>query len=76
MKMASDKLSVNNVLVLEIDNKGLLFKKDFYNKEHMNKISFTELETKDNLTKKSFVYEFLSSMRHKINDPLGKRRQP
>ena len=75
IKLGKRKLIVNNVLILEIDNKGLLVKKDFYNKQDMNKISFTEQDTQINYSKRSFVYDFLSSMRQKINDPLGKRKK-
>ena len=64
---------VNNVLMLEIDYKGLLAKKEFFNMSDMNKIKFSESETDSVYSKRSFVYDFLSSMRQKINDPLGVR---
>ena len=41
----------------------------------MKKIKFLEDETEHSFSKKSFVYEFLSSMRKKINDPLGVRKK-
>jgi hypothetical protein len=41
----------------------------------MNKIKFSKQETENVYTKDSFVYDFLSSMRQKINDPLGKRKK-
>ena len=75
IKLGKNKLIVNNVLILEIDNKGLLVKKDFYNKQDMNKISFNEQDTQINYSKRSFVYDFLSSMRQKVQDPLGKRKK-
>ena len=65
----------NNVLILEIDNKGLLVKKDFFNIDDMNKLKFSEQDTKITYSKKSFVYDFLSSIRQKVNDPLGKRKK-
>ena len=74
-KLAKEKIIVNNVLVLEIDNFGLLVNKDFYNKDKMNDLDFSKDETKSIVSKKSFVYEFLSSMRQKLNDPLGKRKK-
>ena len=66
-------LIVNNVLVLEINNRGLLVKKDFYNIDDMKKIKISKDQTTVTYTKRSFVYDFLASMRQKINDPLGKR---
>ncbi|MDC3039936.1 outer membrane protein assembly factor BamE [Candidatus Pelagibacter sp.] len=73
-KLGKKKLIKNDVLVLEIDNKGTLLTKKFYNKEDMNNINFDENITGMNYTKKSFIYNFLSSVRQKIDDPLGKKR--
>ena len=73
--LGKKKLYKNNVLVLEIDNKGLLVKKDFFDIDDMNKLEFSEDKTTVQYTKNSFVYDFLSSMRQKVNDPLGKRKK-
>ena len=69
------KTYVNNVLLLEIDSKGLLVKKDFLDMKDMKKIKFSDDKTENTFAKKSFVYDFLSSMRQKINDPLGVRKK-
>ena len=69
------ELIVNNVLVLEIDERGLLAKVDFFNKDDMKKIKFDKDKTNIVYGKKSFVYDFLASMRQKINDPLGVRKK-
>ena len=69
------ELVVNNVLVLEIDDLGLLAKIDFYDINDMNKINFDKDLTEVRYSKRSFVYDFLSSMRQKINDPLGVRKK-
>jgi outer membrane protein assembly factor BamE (lipoprotein component of BamABCDE complex) len=74
-KLAKEKILVNNVLVLEIDSYGLLVKKEFYNMEKMNDLDFSKRKTEIIYTKKSFVYDFMSSMRRKLNDPLGKRKK-
>ena len=73
-KLGKKKLLINDVLVLEIDNNGILLSKKLYNMEDMQKIEFDENETAINYTKKSFVYSFMSSLRQKIDDPLGKKR--
>ena len=65
----------NNVLVVELDVYGILKKKDFYDLTKMNEIKFSKKTTNIDYKKASFVYDFLSSMRQKINDPLGKRRK-
>ena len=76
LKLGGEKLIVNNVLFLEIDNKGLLIKKNFYDINEMNEAKLSELSTEAKYSKRSFIYDFLSSMRQKINDPLGKRKKP
>ena len=67
------KIFKNNVLVLEVDSYGILKKKEFYNKDDMENIKLVEATTKSGFQRNSFSYDFMSSMRQKINDPLGKR---
>ena len=67
------KIYKNDVLVLEINKMGILKKKDFYNKDDMEKIKIVDGTTSSGFKRKSFIYDFMSSMRQKINDPLGKR---
>ena len=74
-KLSKQIIMTNNVLVVEIDDYGILKKKDFYDLTKMNKIKFSKKITSVDYSKDSFVYDFLSSMRQKINDPLGKRRK-
>ena len=63
----------NNVLVLEINDYGILEKKEFYNKDDMNKLKISQNITEKELKKNSFIYNFMSSLRQKVNDPLGVR---
>ena len=63
----------NNVLVLEINNKGILKKKDFYNKDDMKNLKIVQSTTQSGFRKNSFIYDFMSSMRQKLNDPLEQR---
>ena len=67
------KIFKNDVLVLEISNYGILKKKEFYNINDMENIKIVEATTKEGFRKNSFIYDFMSSMRQKINDPLGQR---
>ena len=75
IKLSKQIITTNNVLVVEIDSYGILKKKDFYDLTKMNEIQFSKDTTSVDYSKNSFVYDFLSSMRQKINDPLGKRRK-
>ena len=65
----------NDVLILEIDSRGILLSKKFNNISDMKEIQFSDDETKKLSKKNDFIYSFLSSLRQKINDPLGKRKK-
>ena len=67
------KIFKNDVLVLEIDSYGILKKKEFYNMDDMNNIKIVKDTTSASFTRNSFIYDFMSSMRQKVNDPLGVR---
>ena len=67
------KIFKNDILVLEIDDYGILRKKEFYNKDDMNNIKVVEATTEGGFKRNSFIYDFMSSMKQKINDPLGQR---
>ena len=67
------KIFKNDVLVLQINNYGILEKKEFYNKDDMENIKIVEATTEAGFKRNTFIYDFMSSMRQKINDPLGQR---
>ena len=73
-KLGKKKLIQNNVLILEIDMSGVLLSKKFYDKDDMNSLDFDKAVTNIKYSKKSFILNFLSSVRQKIDDPLGKKR--
>ena len=63
----------NDVLILEIDDFGILKKKEMVNLDEMNDLTVAKEITQSEYTKNSFIYDFMSSMRQKLNDPLGQR---
>jgi len=75
LKLGKQIIMTNNVLIVELDSYGILEKKVFYDLTKMNALKFSKNTTDIDYSKQSFVYDFLSSMRQKINDPLGKRRK-
>ena len=74
-KFGNERIIVNNVLLLEVNNMGLLASKEFLDLTKMQDLKFAKQTTKSQYKKKTFLYDFLSSMRQKINDPLGKRKR-
>ena len=65
-KLGRNYLKKNNVLVLDFDKYGILKKKEFYNKEKMNKINFAKNITRNEFHRENFIYSFLSSVRQKM----------
>jgi len=65
-KLGQHVLKENNILVLNFDKYGVLKDLDFLNKENINKISFSEKETTNELAQKSFVEKFLQSIKQKM----------
>ena len=67
------KIYQNDVLILKINNYGILIDKKFLNKDDMKNIKITKEITGQKFKKNSLIYNLMSSMRQKINDPLGVR---
>ena len=67
-KLGKEITISSNVLVLEIDKKGLLKNKKFYNIDDQNKIIFSDDKTLMS-DKDSFVYGVISSLKQKIDNP-------
>ena len=65
-KLGQNILKTNNVLVLKFDKYGILKNKDFYDKNSKNKLKFSAKETTNEITQKSFVEKFLTSIREKM----------
>ena len=67
IKLGKEKVLINNVLILELDKYGVLIKKQIKTLDNMNTIKFSSNKTENNYQKQSFIYDFLSGMRQKIN---------
>ena len=65
------QLIENNVLVIKFDKFGIVEKKEFYNKDDMIKIAYTDKKTKNPVSRESFVTKFLQSVKQKM---YGKRK--
>jgi len=65
-KLGKNVLKENNILVLNFNKYGILEDKKFLDKNDLNKISFSQEITTNDLAKKSFVEKFLNSIKSKI----------
>ena len=73
-RLGSKKIVKNNVVILEIDNKGILKKKEIYDLNKMNKYKFSENTTQNSYEKNSYIYGVLTSLREKINAPAKRKK--
>ena len=71
MNFGDMNLLENNVLVINFNNYGIVINKEFYSKEDMKKIKYSEMKTENPVSKQSFVSSFLQSVRQKM---YGKRK--
>ena len=65
-KLGQNILKENNILVLKFNKYGVIKEKTLLNKDSKNKILFSQNETKNELSQKSFIERFLSSVRTKM----------
>ena len=61
----------NNVLVIKFDKYGVVKNTEFFSKEDMKKIKYSEMKTENPVSKQSVVAAFLQSVRQKM---YGKRK--
>ena len=74
LKLGKKKLEKNNVLVVKMDDNGILLKKDLFDINKMNNLNFSENITTSGYQKDSYVYNLLTSLRDKINSPIKRKR--
>ena len=65
-KLGRNIIKESNILVLKFDKYGILKEKTFLTKEDIKKLNFSESKTSNELSQKSFVQKFLTSLRDKM----------
>ena len=73
LKLGTQKIEKNNVLVVELNEKGLLKNKKLYNLDNMNDLKFLKEVTNKEFKNKNIFYGVLTSLREKINAPMRNR---
>ena len=74
-KLGKQDIKENNTLVLYFNTKGIVYKKEFLNRDNLNEVKFSKKETVPAYSKNTFMYNFLSSFRDKINAPFRKKNK-
>ena len=65
----------NNVLIVDLNQKGLIVNKQIFNINNMNDLKYLQASTEKEFKQDNFVYNLFSSLREKINAPAKKRRK-
>ena len=65
-KLGQNVVKSNNVLVLSFNKYGIINQKKFLDQSDLNKLSFSKDITDNDLSKRSFVESFLSSIKSKM----------
>ena len=65
-KFGQNVIKSNNVLVLSFNKYGIINKKNFLDQSDLNELSFSKDITDNDLSKRSFVESFLSSIKSKM----------
>jgi len=65
-KLGKHVVKKNNVLVLVFDKYGILKSKEIFDVKNSKKLVFSKDSTENQLSKKSFVEDFLSSVKQKM----------
>ena len=73
LSIGKEKVSSNNLLVLKISGRGILYDMELYDLEKMNEIKISKLETENTFKNSDFLSNLLISVRQKINDPIRNR---
>ena len=72
-KLGKQKIKTNNILILEVNQYGILENKSIINIDEMNNIKFVKTTTTKDFEEKNLLYDVFSSLREKINAPVRKK---
>ena len=73
VKLGRQKLKVNNILIVYLNNYGILNKKEFFDLNNMNDLKYLNKVTEKDFSNKSILYGAVSTLREKINSPARNR---
>ena len=72
-KLGIKKISKNNILVIEFNNKGLVKNKKLVNLNDMNELKYVKKITTKEFEQDNTIYNIFSSLREKVNAPARNR---
>ena len=73
IKLGNQKIEKNNVLIVQLDNSGIVREKKLLDLENMKDIKYLNATTEKDFKNESVLYNIFSSLREKINAPSKNR---
>ena len=73
IKLGNQKIEKNNVLIVQLDNSGIVREKKLLDLENMKDIKYLNTTTEKDFKNESILYNIFSSLREKINAPSKNR---
>ena len=73
IKLGNQKIEKNNVLIVQLDNSGIVREKKLLDLENMKDIKYLKTTTEKDFKNESILYNIFSSLREKINAPSKNR---
>ena len=74
IKLGKKKISKNNIVIIEFNNKDLVINKSLLDIKNMQDIEFAEKRTIKKFSQDNFVHSVLTTLREKINAPTRRKR--
>ena len=66
-KLGKKTIEINNILIVEFNEIGILMDKRFLNKDNMNDVKYVKTITQKDFKKSNFLFNLFSSFREKMN---------
>ena len=73
-KLGTQKIEHNNIVIIEIDKRGMLVKKDFLDINDMKEYKFSEKSTETSYDKNSYIFGVIKSIKTKIDAPVKRKK--
>ena len=73
LKLGTQKIKKNNILIVEINNLGVIKKKKLLDLNDMNDLKYLEISTEKEFKNDNLLYNVFTSLREKINAPVKNR---
>ncbi len=73
-KLGKKKISKNNILILDFNDRGILTYKKLLDINDMKEIKFAQKNTSKKYEQDNLVYNLLSTLREKINAPTRNKK--